>query len=314
MPWVRYRSPAHLAPRVGVVRDGHIYAMAGVHDLTDLFGRFPEAERMALTRPSEVVPLAEPRLLPPLGRPPSIRDFYTFEQHVKTARRRRGLEMDPLWYDLPVFYFSNPSVCHGPYDEVTVPPGCDQLDYELEVAAVIGREGRDLTAEQGWESIAGLLVFNDWSARDLQREEMRLHLGPAKGKDFANTFGPFFVPVEELAEARGERGWALEMSARVNGRPYSSGRLDDMHWSFGEIVAYASRGSRVLPGDLIGSGTCGTGCILELALVHGSEAYPWLRPGDTVELTVDLLGTQRSTVTVGGSSGTTWRATAPTAH
>jgi 2-keto-4-pentenoate hydratase/2-oxohepta-3-ene-1,7-dioic acid hydratase in catechol pathway len=295
--WVRYTSPHHYGCAVGVLRGDEIFGLRDADDLVPLLGELPEAERAALTRPAEVLPLSEATLLSPVGRPPSIRDFYAFEQHVRTARQRRGLEMDPLWYRMPVFYFSNPSMCLGPYDDIAVPAASEALDFELEVAAVIGRGGSDLTVRQGWDSIAGLMVFNDWSARDLQREEMRLNLGPAKGKDFGNSFGPFFVPVADLAAARTERGWGLTMSATVNGRPYSTGRLDEMYWSFGEAVAYASRDSRVMRGDLIGSGTCGTGCILELALVHGDEAYPWLRPGDTVELSVELLGTQHSTVT-----------------
>jgi 2-keto-4-pentenoate hydratase/2-oxohepta-3-ene-1,7-dioic acid hydratase in catechol pathway len=222
--------------------------------------------------------------------PPSVRDFYAFEQHVRTARQRRGLEMDPDWYELPVFYFTNPSAIVGPSDDVAVPPGSEQLDYELEVAAVVGMPGADLDPEQAERHIAGYCVMNDWSARDLQRREMKLSLGPAKGKDFATSLGPYLVTPDELEPFRKDRAYDLAMTASVNGTEYSRASLAEIYWSFGEMLAYASRGTRVVPGDVIGSGTCGTGCILELSLVHGEEAYPWLKPGDEVVLEVERLG------------------------
>lgn len=164
-----------------------------------------------------------------------------------------------------------------------MPPGCAALDYELEIAAVIGREGRDLRPEHAADHIAGYTLFCDWSARDLQGEEMKLNLGPAKGKDFASSCGPWMLTPDELPAA-------AAMTASVNGRPYSRGRLDALHWTFGEMIAYASRGTRVVPGDLIGSGTVGTGCLLELSRVHGADAYPWLSPGDAVHLEAEGLG------------------------
>jgi 2-keto-4-pentenoate hydratase/2-oxohepta-3-ene-1,7-dioic acid hydratase in catechol pathway len=233
----------------------------------------------------------------------TVRDFYAFEEHVATARRARGLEMEPDWYELPVFYFSNPYAVLGPDDPVAAPPGCEELDYELEVAAVVGRSGRDLDPQHAEEHIAGFTIMNDWSARDLQRREMRLGLGPAKGKDFATSLGPSLVALDELEDRRAGKAYDLAMTARVNGREYSRGNLADAHWSFGEMLAYASRGTRVAPGDVIGSGTCGTGCILELSLVHGHDAYPWLYPGDVVELEVERLGVLRNTVGVRASEG-----------
>jgi 2-keto-4-pentenoate hydratase/2-oxohepta-3-ene-1,7-dioic acid hydratase in catechol pathway len=164
------------------------------------------------------------------------------------------------------------------------------MDYELEVAAVIGRAGADLSPEAAERHIAGYCIMNDWSARDIQRREMKLSLGPAKGKDFATSLGPYLVTPDELQPHRKDKAFDLTMTASVNGREYSRANLADIHYSFGELVAYASRGTRVEPGDVIGSGTCGTGCILELSLVHGTGAYPWLQPGDEVTLTVDLLG------------------------
>lgn len=244
-------------------------------------GRLAEAAEAARARPG--LDPAGLALLPPIPRPPAIRDFMAFEEHVVTASAAIGLTVDPLWYEQPVFYFSNPASLLGPADEVAVPPGCHALDYELEIAAVIGHEGRDLCPADAAEYIAGYVLFCDWSARDLQSSEMRLNLGPAKGKDFASSCGPWMLTPDELTPAAG-------MSASVNGRPCSSGRLDSLHWSFAEMIAYASRGTRVLPGDLIGSGTVGTGCLLELSRVHGADAYPWLRAGDRVRLAADGLG------------------------
>ncbi len=193
-------------------------------------------------------PLSDVLLRAPVLRPPAVRDFYAFEQHVKTARASRGLEVPPEWYEQPVFYFSNPATIFGPEDEVPYPEGTEELDYELEVAAIIGADG----------AIGGFTVMNDWSARDLQRTEMKVGLGPAKGKDFATSLGPVVVTPDELDGSRGT------MLARVNGEERSRGELGDMHFSWERIVAHAARNTRLLPGDVLGSGTVGTGCILEL--------------------------------------------------
>jgi fumarylacetoacetate (FAA) hydrolase len=213
-------------------------------------------------------------LMPPVLKPPSVRDFYAFEQHVKTARGRRGLEVPAEWYRTPVFYFSNPNAIFGPEAEVPYPEGAQELDYELEVAAIIGAD----------EKIGGFTVMNDWSARDLQREEMKVGLGPAKGKDFATSLGPVVVTPDEFD------GSAATMVARVNGEERSRGQLADMHFSWDEIVAQAARNTELYPGDVIGSGTVGTGCILE----HGDNR--WLQPGDVVELEVEGIGLLRNRV------------------
>jgi len=280
--------------RVGLAVGEALHALEPGVRLVDLLGdegqRLEEAGQRSRANPVEVFEISSLRLGAPIPSPPSVRDFYAFEQHVRTARQRRGLEMDPDWYELPVFYFTNPAAIVGPFDDVAVPPGTEQLDYELEVAAVVGMGSADLDPDQAERHIAGFCVMNDWSARDLQRREMRLSLGPAKGKDFASTLGPFLVTPDELEPYRKGKAYDLAMTATVNGREYSRASLADIHWSFGEMLAYASRGTRVVPGDVIGSGTCGTGCILELALVHGEEAYPWLRPGDEVALEVEHLG------------------------
>lgn len=230
----------------------------------------------------------------PVPRPRTIRDFYAFEAHVKAARARRGLEMIPEWYALPVFYFSNPNAVYRHGETVPYPAASSALDFELEVAVVVGREGRDIPAAAADAYLAGFTIMNDWSARDLQREEMKVGLGPAKGKDFATSLGPWLVAPDALADTRrpaaprqgGEpRGWhyRLEMVARVDGREVSRGNLEDLFWTFGEMIACASRDCTLYPGEVIGSGTVGTGCLLELGL-------PWLEPGQVVELEVERLG------------------------
>ena len=219
-------------------------------------------------------PLAEVDLRPPVLHPPSVRDFYAFEQHVKTARAGRGLEVPDEWYRIPVFYFSNPNAIYGPDDEIPYPDGTKELDYELEVAAVIGAD----------EQIGGFTIMNDWSARDLQRQEMKVGLGPAKGKDFATSLGPVVVTPDEFD------GSSATMVARVNGEERSRGELGDLYHPWEALVARAATNARLLPGDILGSGTVGTGCILE----HGDGR--WLQPGDVVELEVEGIGTLRNTV------------------
>jgi 2-keto-4-pentenoate hydratase/2-oxohepta-3-ene-1,7-dioic acid hydratase in catechol pathway len=291
--------------RVGLVDGETVRALEPGVRLLDLLGddgaTLAEAGGRAGRDPADVCELSGLRLLAPVPVPPSVRDFYAFEQHVRTARQRRGLEMEPDWYELPVFYFTNPAAMLGPTDDVAVPPGSQQLDFELEVAAVVGLGGSDLDPEDAGPHIAGFAVMNDWSARDLQRREMKLSLGPAKGKDFATSLGPFLVTPDELEPYRKGRAYDLAMTAMVNGVEYSRASLADIYWSFGEMLAYASRGTRLVPGDVIGSGTCGTGCILELSLVHGEDAYPWLKPGDEVVLEVEHVGRMANTVVEGRS-------------
>jgi fumarylacetoacetate (FAA) hydrolase len=236
----------------------------------------------------DVAPLDEVRLLAPVPTPPAVRDFYAFEAHVATARRTRGLDMDPDWYELPVFYFSNPASIIGPDESIRAPEGCNELDYELEVAAIIGVECRDVAPDRWLDVVAGFTIMNDWSARDLQRREMRLGLGPAKGKDFATSLGPVLVTPDELLDGLGTP--RATMTARVNGEEWSRGELGDLHHDWGALVAHASRDATLRPGDVIGSGTVGTGCILELSSVYGSARYPWLKPGDEIELQVEGIG------------------------
>jgi 2-keto-4-pentenoate hydratase/2-oxohepta-3-ene-1,7-dioic acid hydratase in catechol pathway len=302
MRWASFRDAAG-QERVGVVNGVDVHALAEGTRLIDLLpgGRegLHAAGEAASADPADVVSLDSLNLLAPVPRPPSVRDFYAFEEHVRTARKRRGLDMDPDWYELPVFYFSNPVAVMGPYTDIPVPPGSSALDYELEVAAVVGKGGANLDPATAEEHIVGFCVMNDWSARDIQRREMKLSMGPVKGKDFATTLGPFLVTPDEIEPYRKDRAFDLAMTATVNGTEYSRASLADIYWSFGEMLAYASRGTEVVPGDVIGSGTCGTGCILELSLVHGEDRYPWLAPGDEVSLEVERLGRITSTVVEG---------------
>lgn len=301
MRWVTYHA-ADGNERVGLLVGEAIHALEPGVALIDLLGdpdTLARAGEQARQRPAETLPLAGAHLCAPIPRPPAVRDFYAFEQHVKTGRQRRSLEMELDWYELPVFYFTNPAGVIGPHDDVPLPPGCQELDFELEVAAVIGPGGSNLSPAEGERHVAGLMVMNDWSARDLQRREMKLNLGPAKGKDFATSLGPYLVTPDEVANRRKGRSYDLTMTARVNGREYSRASLAGVYWSFGEMIAYASRATRLVPGDVIGTGTCGSGCILELSLTYGSQVYPWLKPGDFVELSVEGLGTLANRVVPG---------------
>lgn len=300
MRWCTYVSSADATTRAGLLHEGEIRGVPGTSGLVDLLGgdgeRMAAAAERAMREPAEVVPEAEARFLAPVPEPPSIRDFYAFEEHVRTAATAIGHDVSPVWYEIPLFYFTNPAATRGPYDDVPIAPGSRSFDYELEIAAVVGRPGSDLDPAVAEEHIAGYMVMCDWSARDVQAQEMKGHLGPAKGKDTATSFSAFLVTPDELEPCRAGNAYDLKMTASVNGRPYSSGTFSSIYWRFGELLAYASRGTTLRPGDVIGSGTVGTGCILELARVHGQDAYPWLKPGDQVRLEVDRIGVISSTI------------------
>jgi len=300
MRWCTYISPTDSTDRVGLLHEGQIRGLPGTGSLVDLLGddgeRMREAAGRALSDPAEVVAEGGVRFRAPVPRPPSIRDFYAFEEHATTAANVLGRDVAPVWYEIPLFYFTNPAATRGPHDDVPVSPGSRSFDYELEVAAVVGQAGSDLDPATAAEHVAGYLVMCDWSARDLQAREMQGHLGPAKGKDGATSFSAFLVTPGEIEDRRGGNAYDLEMTASVNGKPYSRGNLSTIYWRFGEMLAYASRGTELRPGDVIGSGTVGTGCILELAAVHGPDAYPWLEPGDQVRLEVDRIGVISATI------------------
>ncbi|GAB2960638.1 fumarylacetoacetate hydrolase family protein [Streptomyces pseudoechinosporeus] len=265
---------------------------AGDHDLR-------AAGTRALTR-SRPLSLAEIRLLPPI-QPPTVRDFMTFEGHVAGVAEGYGDTVPEEWYARPAFYFTNPYAMIGAFDDVPVPPGCRRFDFELEVAAVVGRAGRDLTPEQARDHIIGYTVLNDWSARDLQGQEMKVRLGPAKGKDTATTLGPWLVTAEELEPHRDADGFLdLKLTVDVNGETVGQDTLANMAWTFEEMVAYASRGTWVRPGDVLGSGTCGNGgCLAELWGRHRVFEPSPLEPGDTVTITAQSLGTLSNTVVEG---------------
>ena len=295
--------------RAGVVSD------AGIHPLDEdvtvlglvragLPAALAAGER-ALSGPA--VPLSAVRLLPPLEAP-SVRDFVAFEEHVEGMAAGGGGTVPEQWHQAPTFYFTSPYALIGAHDDVAVPPGCQLLDYELEVAVVVGRGsasgntvGASLSPEQAREHIFGYTILNDWSARDLQRREMGVHLGQAKGKDFATTLGPWLVTADELEPYRDSQGFlALDLRASVNGAQTGQDLLSNMGWPFEELIAYAARGAQVRAGDVLGSGTCGNGgCLAELWGRSGKTDPPPLRPGDVVELAVEGIGTVRNRVVEG---------------
>jgi fumarylacetoacetate (FAA) hydrolase len=226
--------------------------------------------------------------------PTTLRDFYAFETHVKTANRNRGQDVPENWYKFPVFYFSNPNNNYGHEETIPYPSYTQALDYELEIAVVIGKPGINIRPEDAADHIFGYTIFNDWSARDLQVQEMRVNFGPVKSKDFACSFGPVIVTPDELEDrATGRTGvYDLFMTARVNGNESSRGNFNDIYWSFGDMIARASQSVMLRPGDVIGSGTVGTGCLYELTKNQG----PWLNHGDIVELEIERIGVLRNAV------------------
>jgi fumarylacetoacetate (FAA) hydrolase len=229
----------------------------------------------------------------PIPNPPTLRDFYAFEDHVKTARARRGLPMPQEWYEFPAFYYSNPHVIYGPEADIPYPSYTKTLDYELEIACVIGRGGIDIPEAEAESHIAGYTIMNDWSARDVQVGEMKIGLGPAKAKDFATSLGPWLVTPDELQDLKtGPGKFNLKMTAKVNNEQLSTGNMDKMHWTFPQMIARASQSVQLQSGEVFGSGTVGTGSLLEL----GPEVHPWLKPGEVVELEIERLGVLRNKV------------------
>lgn len=280
----------HHATQPALVKEDRVYSLPYPHMLAVMAAG---AEKAASKASTDSFALDEVKFHSPIH-PTTLRDGYAFEQHVKTANKNRGREVPEEWYQFPVFYFTNPNAVFGDEDEIPYPPYTKALDYELEVAAVIGKAGINIKAEDAPAHVFGYTIWNDWSARDIQRKEMAVGLGPAKGKDFASSFGPVIVTHEALADkAVGRPGvYDLEMVARVNGVEFSRGNFKDMYWSFGDIIARASESVMLNPGDVIGSGTVGTGCLLELTKFQG----PWLNAGDVVELEIERLGVLRNKI------------------
>src|ERR1041385_1833577 len=222
MRWATFRAGDQ--ERIGPIIGEQIQALSPGLSLMELIKDGEGLSRwanIAAEEPTGVFELSQVMLLPPVTRPLSVRDFYAFEQHVRTARQRRGLEMDPDWYELPVFYFSNPAALIGDGADIAIPPGSKELDFELEVAAIVGRGGSNLDPVDAESHIAGYCVMNDWSARDIQRREMKLSMGPGKGKDFATTLGPWLTTPDEIEPCRKEKAFDLAMRAEVNGVEYS---------------------------------------------------------------------------------------------
>lgn len=300
--------------QLGILIDGKVYL------LNDLNPELPHSvmpmldswDRMFLIAKAAIkkfksgiykgIPVGEAALLSPVPHPRSCRDGYAFRQHVETARRNRGVPMIPEFDQYPVFYFTNHQAIHGPGIIHCMPDHFRQLDFELEVAIVIGKRGRNIRAAEADNYIAGYTIMNDLSARQLQMEEMLLNLGPAKGKDFSTVLGPTLVTPDDLEpfiiktkEGHTGKQYNLKMKCEVNGITVSEGNLSQMDWTFAELIERASYGVDLFPGDVIGSGTVGTGCFLELngtaKLNNPSHVPQWLQDGDVISLTIDQLGT-----------------------
>ncbi|MBY0478054.1 MAG: fumarylacetoacetate hydrolase family protein [Chitinophagaceae bacterium] len=257
--------------------------------------------------PGNAVPIDDLQLLAPVPMPPSCRDGYAFRQHVEAARRNRKVDMIAEFDQYPIFYFTNHHSIQGPGDVRCMPDHFEKLDFELEVAIVICKHGRNIRAEEADAYIGGLMIMNDMSARRLQMEEMLLNLGPAKGKDFSTAIGPWLVTLDELQEfvvpAKENHvglNWNLNMKCKVNAVQVSRGNVSEMNWTFAEIIERASYGVDLYPGDVIGSGTVGTGCFLELngtaKLNDPNYTEQWLKEGDVVEMEIDGLGRLSNTM------------------
>ncbi|WP_316798007.1 fumarylacetoacetate hydrolase family protein [Pedobacter frigidisoli] len=318
MKLVSYKTEdsAHL----GVFINGHIYNLNSCDKLLpDSMSAFLDGGEVLMERAKKVdgeikSGLIEAKeeifyeLLAPVPHPASCRDGYAFRQHVAAARRNRNVEMISQFDEYPIFYFTNHNSIQGTGEIECMPDHFDKLDFELELAVVIGKKGRNIRASEADEYIAGYMVMNDMSARTLQMEEMLLNLGPAKGKDFATTIGPWLVTPDELEpykvpckEGHTGNAYHLKMTCRVNGIEVSRGNAADMDWTFAEIIERCAYGVDILPGDVIGSGTVGTGCFLELngtGLLNDPDyQVQWLQAGDVVEMEITGLGALTNTIT-----------------
>ena len=293
-------------PRCGVLQDGQILdvsALLGMsgHHLRDVRALLEQGDspldqvRDALAKDNSVqkLPLGDVKLLAPVIQPPTVRDFIVYEEHASNQGTR---EPNEVWYRMPVFYFSNPLCIHGTDAQIPYPSASTQFDYELEIGVVIGKEGRDVAAVDALDHIAGFTLFNDWSARDLQVDEMAFGLGPAKGKDTASSIGPWLVTTDELLPYLDDGRLKLKCEVRVNGDHWlKDGAAEDAYFTFGDMVERASKDSRIVPGDVIGSGTVGGGSIRE-AIRKGYEKARFLEPGDVVEHEVEAIGILRGTI------------------
>lgn len=301
MKWVTYQDDS--VERTGVLFGDAVYAMPPGVTLLDLIEGGADGLRQAgedvQRSPAAVVQLEEVRLMAPIPHPPSIRDSLCFLDHMRNCQAALGAGrvLADTWYRIPAFYFACPSTVLGPYDEVSMAPGSAWQDFELEIAAVIGTSGKDLTVEQAEQAIIGYTIFNDWSARDLQQMESQLAIGQGKGKDSGVTLGPCLVTPDELEPYRRDGKLSLQVTALVNDTVIGSGSTGQMDWSFGEVISYVSRGVMLTPGDVIGSGTVPTCTLVEHLNPTALESFPgWLHDGDVVTLQVQGLGETRQTV------------------
>lgn len=296
MKFATYISPDG-SERVGVVEGGTIYGLDTEKTLTQLLTdgvpQLTEAGGQARRAPRETIAW-ESAQIGALLRPPSMRDSMCFHEHIRNGRGTQDIDERHSRY--PTFYFSNPAGVIGANDDVAVSPGCEQFDYELEVAAVIGKAGTNIAPEDAASYIAGYTIYCDWSARDLQMDEMTLGLGPAKGKDGATTLGPVLVTADELEPYRKGKGFDLAMTVAINGEPFSAGNWSTINWSFDDVVAYTSRGTHLVPGDVLGSGTVGRGCLLEHFRIDPDAFRGWLTPGDEVVLEIEQIGQLRQKI------------------
>ena len=304
---------------LGVFINGHIYNLNSCDELipdsmneflwggAELMDRAKKVDEEIKTGKREAKEEIFFELIAPVPHPTSCRDGYAFRQHVAAARRNRKVDMIPEFDQYPIFYFTNHNAIQGPGEIECMPDHFEKLDFELEAAVVIGKKGRNITAAEADEYIAGYMIMNDMSARTLQMEEMLLNLGPAKGKDFSTVIGPWLVTPDELEAYKipakpGHTGanYDLKMKCWVNGVEVSTGSMGDMDWTFAEIIERCAYGADILPGDVIGSGTVGTGCFLELngtgLLNDPNYKVQWLQPGDVVEMEITGLGRLSNTI------------------
>lgn len=286
--------------RVAVVRGESVVCLPIGTQVLELLAASPaDRERLVDAVADAPIPLVDGRLLAPLL-PASVRDFVSYEQHIEGMSMSMGERYPESRLHEATFYFGNPHAVLGPHDDVFIPPECEQFDYELEVAAIVGRAGRDLDASAALDHIAGFTIFNDWTARDVAQTARRKSLHAIKGKDFAITLGPWIVTTDELAPFMDGDMLDLGLSVSLNGVEMGSDRSSSMMWSFGEIVSYASRGAWIGPGDVIASGTCGGGCLAEYWGRSGTIDPPPLTEGDVIAMTVEGIGTIESRVRASG--------------
>jgi fumarylacetoacetate (FAA) hydrolase len=320
MKLITYHNDSH--EQLGVLIDGEVFAMEQLHpelpNSMNLFLNYwddylplAQAAEKAILEGNRLTgtgkPIESTTLMAPVPFPSSCRDGYAFRQHVAAARRNRKVDMIPEFDQYPIFYFTNHHSITGPGPITCMPDHFEKLDFELEASIVICRHGRNIRAEEADAYIGGLMIMNDWSARRLQMEEMLLNLGPAKGKDFSTTLGPWLVTLDELEnfeipakDGHVGKSWNLPMKCWVNGKQVSEGNLGDMDWTFAEIIERASYGVDLYPGDVIGSGTVGTGCFLELngtgKLNDPNYTEQWIQPNDVVEMEIGQLGRLHNTI------------------